>query len=179
MLDHQRVIGNFDYQRVEMRQKLPKQAEVQLLVNAVMPWAEAELKKNGRFVPAAAWLLPGASEPEFHPVEISEAPPMPSLSIEQQEAALTADIRRRWQIGELAAAVLVAPVLYGRSGSGERSQAVRLHVEARDGYCADILMPYRIRTRRGWRGGPPNRVHFSHPVAQESDSRFSDAPAPA
>jgi hypothetical protein len=177
MADRQKVIGNFDYQRVEMRQKLPKQAEVQLLVNAVMPWAEAELQKNGRFVPAAAWLLPGASEPEFHPVETSDAPP--ALSMEQQEAALTADIRRRWQIGEVAAAVVVAPVLYGRSGSGERSQAVRLHVEARDGYCADILMPYRIRTRRGWRGGPPNRVHFSHPVAQESDSRFSGSPAQA
>jgi hypothetical protein len=39
-------------------------------------------------------------------------------------------------------------------------------------------MPYRIRARRGWRGGPRNRVHFSHPVAQESDSRFSDSPAP-
>ena len=139
-----------------MRQKLPKQAEVQLLVNAVMPWAEAELQKSGRFIPAAAWLLPGASAPEFHPVEASGAPPMLS-SMEQQEAALTADIRRRWQCGELAAAVLVAPVLYGRSGSGERSQAVRLHVEARDGYCADILMPYRIRTRRG-RGGPPNQI---------------------
>jgi hypothetical protein len=157
-----------------MQQKLPKQAEVQLLVNAVMPWAEAELQKNGRFFPSAAWLLPGAPEPEFHPAETTDAPPM--LSMEQQEAALTADIRRRWQRGQLAAAVLVAPVLYGRSGSGERSQAVRLHVEARDGYCADILMPYRIRTRRGWRGGPPNRVHFSHPVAQESDSRFSDSP---
>ena len=99
-----------------MRQKLPKQAEVQLLVNAVMPWAEAELQKKGRFVPAAAWLLPGASEPEFHPVETSDAPP--ALSMEQQEATLTADIRRRWQIGEVAAAVVVAPVLYGRSGSG-------------------------------------------------------------
>jgi hypothetical protein len=170
MTDHQRVIGKFDYQRVKMREKLPKQAEVQLLVNAVMPWAEAELQKKGRFAPAAAWLLRGASAPEFHPVETSDAPPI--LSMEQQEAILMAEIRRRWQIGELAAAVLVAPVLYGRSGSGERSQAVRLHVEARDGYCADILMPYRIRTRRGWRGGPPNRVHFSHPVAQESDSRF-------
>jgi hypothetical protein len=175
MTDHQGVIGNFDYQRVEMRQKLPKQAEVQLLVNAVMPWAEAELQKNGRFGPIAARLSPGATEPEFQRVETLDA--QLTLSMEQQEAALTADIRRRWQIGELAAAVLVAPVLYGRSGSGERSQAVRLHVEARDGYCADILMPYRIRTRRGWRGGPPNRVHFSHPVAQESDSRFSGSPA--
>jgi hypothetical protein len=164
-----------------MRQKLPKQAEVQLLVNAVMPWAEAELQKRGRFYPAAAWLLPGASEPEFHPVEVSEATQMPSSvpSIVQLEASLTEEVRARWQRGELAAAVLVAPVFYGKSGSGERSPAVRLHVEARDGYCADILMPYRIRIRRGWRGGARNRVHFSHPVAQESDSRFSDSPAPA
>jgi len=160
-----------------MQQKLPKQANVQLLVNAVMPWAEAELQKSGRFCPAAAWLLPGASEPEFRPTEVSEA--MQEQSIEQQEAALAAELRVRWQQGELAAAILVTPVLYGRSGSGERSPAVRLHVEARDGYCADILMPYRIRVRRGWRGGPRNRVHFSHPVAQESDSRFNDSPAPA
>jgi hypothetical protein len=160
-----------------MRQKLPKQANVQLLVNMVMPWAEAELQKSGRFSPAAAWLSTGASEPEFHPGEASEATGRPS--IEEQEASLTVDLRSRWQRDELTAAILVAPVLYGRSGSGERSPAVRLHVEARDGYCADILMPYRIRVRRGWRGGTRNRVHFSHPVAQESDSRFSDSPAPA
>jgi hypothetical protein len=159
-----------------MREKLPKQANVQLLVNAVMPWAEAELQKSGRFPAAAAWLLLGASDPEFHPVEASDATGMPSIA--EQEASLTAELRARWQRGELAAAILVAPVLYGRTGSEERSQAVRLHVEARDGYCADILMPYRIRVRRGWRGGARNRVHFSHPVAQESDSRFSDSPAP-
>jgi hypothetical protein len=160
-----------------MQQKLPKQAEVQLLVNAVMPWAEAELQKSGRFSPAAAWLLPGASKPEFRAMEVSEA--AQGQSVQQQEAVLAVELRARWQQCELVAAILVTPVLYGRSGSGERSQAVRLHVEARDGYCADILMPYRIRTRRGWRGGPRNRVHFSHPVAQESDSRFSDSPAPA
>jgi hypothetical protein len=159
-----------------MQQKLPKQAEVQLLVNAVMPWAEAELQKSGRFSPAAAWLLPGASEPEFRPMDVSQA--ALGQSVQQQEAALAVELRARWQRGELAAAVLVAPVLYSRSGSGERSQAVRLHVEARGGYCVDILMPYRIRTRRGWRGDTRNRVHFSHPVAQESDSRFSDSPAP-
>jgi hypothetical protein len=160
-----------------MQQKLPKQANVQLLVNAVMPWAEAELQKSGRFCPAAAWLLPGASEPEFRAVDVSDA--TQEQSIEQQEAALAAKLRVRWQQGELAAVILVTPVLYGRSGSGERFPAVRLHAEARDGYCADILMPYRIHTRRGWRGGPRNRVHFSHPVAQESDSRFNDSPAPA
>ena len=160
-----------------MRQKLPKQAEVQLLVNTVMSWVEAELQKKGRIYVAAAWLVRGASEPEFRETEAPD--PLQARSVEREEAVLAAELSARWQRGELTAAILAAPVLYGRSGSGERSEAVRLHAEAADGYCADILMPYRIRAQRGWRGAPRNRVHFSHPVAQESDSRFSDSPAPA
>src|SRR5258708_5704416 len=98
-----------------MREKLPKQAEVQLLVNAVMPWAEAELQKKGRCDVAAAWLLPGASQPEFHAVDVSDE--MAAPSIEQQEAKLTEELRTRWQRDELGAAILVTPILYGRSGS--------------------------------------------------------------
>jgi hypothetical protein len=160
-----------------MGKKLPDQPEIQLLVNAVMPWAEAELRKNGRLPAAAAWLAAGTSEPEFRIISPSEIPPR--LSIQEQEAMLAIELTPRWQKGELAAAVLIAPVFYGRSGSGERSLAVRLHAETHDGYCADILMPYRIRA--GWRrrGISRNRVHFSHPVAQESDSRFSGSPASA
>jgi hypothetical protein len=176
-LDHQRVIGKFDYQRVEMRQKLPKQAKVQLLVNEVMGWAEAELQKNGQCSAAAAWLLPGASKPEFR--TIGHPTDAPALSIQQQEAMLVAELRPRWQRRELAAVILAAPVVYGRNGSAERSPAVRLHAETHDGYCADILMPYRIRSGWRWRGSARNRVHFSHPVAQESGSRFGDLPAPA
>ena len=177
MLNHQRVIGSFDYQRVEMRQKLPKQAEVQLLVNAVMHWVEAELKRNGHFHPAAAWLVRGAVKPELRKLDHPGGLDVPS--VQQQEAMLAAELRPRWQREELAAAILVTPVLYGRSGSQERSLAVRLHAEAHDGYCADILMPYRIRRTGRWRGPSGNRVHFSHPVAQESDSRFNDSPSPA
>ena len=160
-----------------MRQKLPKQANVQLLVNAIMPWAEAMLKNEGKICAASAWLARGASQPELHAFEPAEA--VPTASIQEQEAALAAELLPRWQAGQLAAALLLAPVLYGRTGSGERSEAVRLHVEARDGYCVDILMPYRIRARWQWRGGPRNRVHFSHPVAQDSNSRFDTLPAPA
>ena len=160
-----------------MGKKLPKPPQIQLLVNAAMPWAEAELRENGNLRAAAAWLATGASAPEFRTIVQSETPH--HLSIQEQEAMLTAQLRPRWQNGELAAAVLVAPVLYGRKGSAERSLAVRLHAETQDGYCADILMPYRVRTGWRWRGSSRNRVHFSHPVAQESDSRFSDSPASA
>jgi hypothetical protein len=160
-----------------MQQNLPNLALVQLLVNTVMGWAETQLQEAGRIPAAAAWLLRGDSEPKFRATESAEG--VPALSVAEREKLLAIELCGPWQRNELDAILLAAPVLYGRRGSGERSPAVRLHVEAREGYCADILMPYRIRT--GWRrrGTSRNRVHFSHPVAQESDSRFSESPAPA
>jgi MerR family transcriptional regulator, heat shock protein HspR len=159
-----------------MQQNLPNLAPVQLLVNTVMPWAEAQLQEAGRISAAAAWLLRGDAEPKFRAMESAEG--LPALSVAEQEKTLAIALRGPWQRDELDAILLAAPVLYGRTGSGERSPAVRLHVEAGEGYCADILMPYRIRN--GWRrhGISRNRVHFSHPVAQESDSRFNESPAP-
>lgn len=160
-----------------MQQNLPNLAQVQLLVNAVMGWAEAQLQEAGRIPAAAAWLSRGDPEPGFRAIESTEG--LPAFSVAEQEKMLAIEFSGPWQRKELDAILLAAPVLYGRSGSGERSLAVRLHVEASEGYCADILMPYRIRT--GWRrrGTARNRVHFSHPVAQESDSRFSESPGPA
>ncbi|HEX6497138.1 MAG TPA: hypothetical protein VF018_16725 [Acidobacteriaceae bacterium] len=159
-----------------MAPKLRTPPDLQLLVNTVMPWAEAQLQATGQIRAAAAWLSKGDPEPKFRSGE--SAAEVAGESVAQQEATLTAELRGPWERGEVSAILLAAPVLYGRSGYGERSPAVRLHVEAPDGYCADILMPYRIRT--GWRrgGSTRNRVHFTHPVAQESDSRFSELPAP-
>jgi hypothetical protein len=139
---------------------------VQLLVNTVMSWAETQLKTQGRVPAAAAWLPRDSSEPGFRTLEGLAA----EASIARQEDLLAAELQAPWRRNELAAILLAAPVLYGRKGSTERTQAVRLHVEAAAGYCADILMPYRIRAAGRWRSGPRNRVHFSHPVAQESDS---------
>lgn len=158
-----------------MRPKLHVSPDLQLLVNTVMQWAEARLQETGQIPAAAAWLSSGNRAPEFR---TGEAADDPAESVAQQEAMLVSDLQGAWKRGETAAILLAAPVLYGRSGSGERSLAVRLHVEARDGYCADILMPYRIRPGSRWRGCARNRVHFTHPVAQESDSWFSDSPAP-
>lgn len=153
-----------------MSPKLHTPPDLQLLVNTVMPWAERQLRDTGRIPAAAAWLLREDPEPKFRTADLNQD------SVARQEAMLVIDLQGPWQRHELTAVLLAAPVLYGRGASGERSPAVRLHVEARDGYCADILMPYRIRA--GWRGSTRNRVHFTHPVAQESDSRFSSSPAP-
>lgn len=165
--DHQTVIAVSSYRRVAMGQKLHTAPDVQLLLNTIMSWAETELRSRGHIPALAAWLPLGAVEAVLRPSEAV------GCSIQGQEEALSEELRQHWQRGGISAAALVAPVLYGKAGSGERSQAVRLHIEDRQGYCADLLMPYRIRITGRWRGTSTNRVHFSHPVAQESDSRFS------
>ena len=158
--------------------KLHTPPEVQLLVNRVMSWADAELKAKGHIPAAAAWLSCNSSQPEFRTL-----PAPGDLSVARQERLLAADLEGPCLRGELVVILLAAPVLYGRRGpgrgSGEKSEAVRLHVEAANDYCVDILMPYRIRAASRWSGGSANRVHFSHPVAQESDSRFAGAAAVA
>jgi hypothetical protein len=159
-----------------MHPKLHLSPDLQLLVNTMMRWAEEQLEQTGRIPAAAAWLERGVTGPKFRTGELAEG--LAGQSIAQQEAMLVAGLRGPWQRRELAGVLLAAPVFYSRSGSGERSQAVRLHVEAEGGYCADILMPYRVRPGWRWHGTNRNRVHFTHPVAQESDSRFSGSPAP-
>lgn len=153
--------------------KLHAPPEVQLLVNMVMSWAEGHLKTEGCIPAAAAWLPRNSLEPGFRTVV--EAETGAELSIAEQANQLARALETPWRRNELSAILLAAPVLYGRKGSTERTEAVRLHVEAQSGeavetYCADILMPYRIRAAGRWRKGPRNRVHFSHPVVQESDS---------
>jgi hypothetical protein len=130
-----------------------------------MSWAEDQLKTMGRIPAAAAWLPRDTLRPEFRTLQAGE-----DLSLEEQETRLAAELKGPWQRHELAAILLAAPVLYGRQGSSERSEAVRLHVEAAPGFCVDILMPYRIRAASRWHRNSQNRVHFTHPVAQESDS---------
>jgi hypothetical protein len=152
--------------------KLHTPPEVQLLVNTAMSWAEKKLRAEGRIPAAAAWLPYNTSDPGFRVLEGAD-----SLSIARQESLLVEELQTLWRQSEVSAMLLAAPVLYGRKGSTERSEAVRLHVEAA-GFCVDILMPYRIRAASRWRGSAQNRVHFSHPVAQESDPRFRSVAAP-
>jgi hypothetical protein len=150
------------------------ESDIQLLVNTVMSWAEAELKNHGHIPALAAW-LPEAEEdrqrPQMCPAERIDD------TLQSQEAALAEDLKARWRDGQMTAAALVAPVVFHKAGSAERSEAVRLHIEALGGYCADILMPYRVRPASAWRRKQQNRVHFSHPVAQESISRLGEPPA--
>ena len=143
--------------------KLHAPPEVQLLVNKVMSWAEEQLKAEGRLPAAAAWLPRDNSEPGFRTLDGSA----PEASIAQRRAC-GAELQAPWRRNELAAILLAAPVLYGRKGSAERTQAVRLHVEAggrtreTTGEAARLLADtvcragYRAAGR--WHSGPRNHV---------------------
>ncbi len=126
--------------------KLHAPPEVQLLVNRVMAWAEEQLKSGGRVPAAAAWLPRDSSEPGFRSLDGVAA----EASIAQQESLLAADLQAPWRRNELAAILLAAPVLYGRKGSTERTQAVRLHVETTRGGSLRLLCrhPYAIPDTR-------------------------------
>jgi hypothetical protein len=161
-------------------------SDVQLLVNTVMSWAEAELKMHGGIPALAAWLPTVEDDLRDPEVRTQARPQVRSAerphetvqeTIQAQEAGLAEDLKARWRDGEVSVAALVAPVLFGKAGTAERSEAVRLHIEARSGYCADILMPYRVRPPFGRRRDRQNRVHFRHPVAQESLPRLGEPSA--
>ncbi|MCU1313338.1 MAG: hypothetical protein JWM54_1095 [Acidobacteriaceae bacterium] len=138
-----------------------------------MTWAEGELKEHGHLPARAVWLPP--AEDDLHVPQPCFAEPVED-TIQAQEAELTEGLKARWRDGRVTAAAMVAPVLFGKAGTAERTEAVRLHIEALSGYCADILMPYRVRPAPRWRRKQQNRVHFSHPVAQESIPRLCGPP---
>jgi hypothetical protein len=141
-------------------------AEAQTLMNTLMDEAQARLKAEGGFPPFAAWL--GAEDaPSL--LRRDEEAGMPAREIVER---LTGDLRSKADNGGVRVAALAADVRFGKAGSGDLENAVRLHIEHQDGYCADIFVPYKIRNSWRPRPGAQNRVHFSHPVAQESERRF-------
>jgi hypothetical protein len=166
--------------------------DAQVLMNFLMDEAQRRLKAQGGFQPFAAAmaaegtlsLLAGEHPAETPARVIAERLTAQLRSL--MEAGIESATQAGCKAGGMRAAGLAADVSFGKQNSGERSDAVRLHIEHRDGYCADIFVPYKIRTSRrnpdalhrnaqngdAQNRDAQNRVRFSHPVAQESDRRF-------
>jgi hypothetical protein len=134
-------------------------------MNTLMDEAQTQLKAEGGFPPFGAWLA--EDTPSLLRSDADAG--VPARDIVER---LTADLRSKAGEVGVRAAATAADVRFGKMGSGELANAVRLHIEHQDGYCADIFVPYKIRNSWRPRPGAQSRVHFSHPVAQESDRRF-------
>jgi hypothetical protein len=180
-------------------------SDAQVLMNFLMNEAQGRLKAQGGFQPFAAAMaeqgtlsLLAGEHPAETPARVMAerlTAQLRSLIESGMETGIEARIEIRIKTGSEAggmrAAGLAADVSFGKQNSGERADAVRLHIEHRNGYCADIFVPYKIRTSRrnpdalnrdsqnrdaqnrdAQNRDAQNRVRFSHPVAQESDRRF-------
>ena len=140
-------------------------SEAQMLMNFLMDEAQGRLRTRGGFQPFGASIAEDGT-PSFLAAE--EPAEIPARAIAER---LTAQMRGMSETGAMRAAGLAADVRFGKQDTGELTDAVRLHIEHRDGYCADIFVPYKIRSSRR-RPEANKQVRFSHPVAQESDRRF-------
>jgi len=157
-------------------------ADAQVLMNFLMDEAQARLKAQGGFQPFAASMPdegPLSLLAGEHPAETPARVMGERLTAQLRslvEAGIEGGLEAGSQTGSMRAAGLAADVSFGKRTSGERADAVRLHIEHRDGYCADIFVPYKIRNSRRRpdvrNRDAQNRVRFRHPVAQESDRRF-------
>jgi hypothetical protein len=162
-------------------------ADAQVLMNFLMDEAQARLKAQGGFQPFAAAmpdegplsLLAGEHPAETPARVMAERLTAQLRSLVEagiESGRIEAQPEAGSQAGSMRAAGLAADVSFGKRTSGERADAVRLHIEHRDGYCADIFVPYKIRNSRpkpnSQNRDAQNRVRFNHPVAQESDRRF-------
>jgi hypothetical protein len=166
-------------------------ADAQVLMNFLMDEAQARLKAQGGFQPFAASMpdegplsLLAGEHPAETPARVmaerltAQLRSLVEAGIESgiESGRIEAQPEAGSQTGSMRAAGLAADVSFGKRTSGERADAVRLHIEHRDGYCADIFVPYKIRNSRRRpdvrNRDAQNRVRFRHPVAQESDRRF-------
>jgi hypothetical protein len=163
-------------------------SDAQVLMNFLMNEAQGRLKAQGGFQPFAAAMAEQGTLSLVageHPAE-TPARVMAERLTAQLRSLIESGMEAGSEAGGMRAAGLAADVSFGKQNSGERADAVRLHIEHRNGYCADIFVPYKIRTSRrnpdalnrdsqnrdAQNRDAQNRVRFSHPVAQESDRRF-------
>ena len=109
------------------------------LLNTLLPFAKQTLGEHGEFYPFGAWMCNdgrvvdvGAKDPE------TDYPRSQRL-IE----LLTEAFRQRAHAGEIRAAGACFDVLIQPPKEQQKSDAIQLALEHRDGEAADVFLPYR------------------------------------
>jgi len=108
----------------------PKQ-EAELLIDGLRPLAEQLLCDRGAFSPYGGLLRVDGSI-----VHVSEA----SATM----ATLRRQLRARVESGEARAAAIILDASVTPPGAGYESRAIRVRVQHRDSYCAEMFFPYRL-----------------------------------
>jgi hypothetical protein len=138
--------------------------DAQALLKTIMPAAQASLEEREGFVPIAALVaLDGTVRVVSRGLQ--EMPTKESVDMLREQ------LRNEVKDGAVRSAALAADVMIWRSKDGdEASNAVSIHVEHQNGYCVDLLVPYKVRKGMMSRLRRKPQVMFRKMIAQESEA---------
>lgn len=142
------------------------EADMKLLLQEIMPVTQEGLQKQMGFSPLAALVERDGT------VRRIESPPTEAPA---KEAAglLRERLRHEVEIGAVRSAAIAADVMIWRKKDGDEvSNAVSIHVEHQDGYCVDLLIPYKVRKGLLSKITSKPHVMFRKMIAQESQPVF-------
>ncbi len=117
-----------------------REAECENLLNAVLPFAEQMLKKEGEFYPFGAVLKVEGEIAYLAGYDGREQPPSQDI-IHLLKTALVQGASS----GQYEATVLVYGVKAKLPDSGQMSDAIAMSINHRAGYSVIIVLPYQLR----------------------------------
>ena len=112
--------------------------DAELLVNAVLPFAEQMLRQYGEFYPYGGYTTPKGEIVEVGAEKKGEDYPRSKELLITLRESLRSIARAK----KCRAAAIVFNVAITIPGSNQKTDAIQVFVDHRDGYSADIFYPY-------------------------------------
>jgi len=135
-------------------------AEVELLMNEMVPFAKQMLVEYGEFIPFGCF-----SNRDGTIVHVGGQGTGEELSNQDIAALLEADFRESARREEIRASALVCDVKLRNAADGSSSDAIQINLDHVDGYSAEVFYPYQLNAECG-------NVVFDSIVAQEGHYRI-------
>jgi hypothetical protein len=119
---------------------LDAKRDAERLVDAILPFAEKMLKQYGEFYPYGGYTTPEGKTIDVGAKEHGEDYPRSKDLLRILRESLQAMART----DKCRAAAIVSNVSVVIPGSNQKSDAIQISVDHRDGYSADIFYPYQL-----------------------------------
>lgn len=137
--------------------KTPKE-EAELLLGAVLPFAEQQLQKYGEFFPFSAMLVNG--EIQMLTTYDGDEHPESQKVIDDTEQMLT----RRAKNGECEATALVYTAFIRNPETGKKEDAVCVNLDHKDDYTVTVVYTYLLDEK--------SNVQFFAPTAMKGEGKI-------
>lgn len=135
-------------------------AQTEMLMNELLPFAEKMLDEHGGFHPFGGYLNLSAEV-----VHVGVQPGTANASAKEKEAMLVASFKRLAEQGAAIAFAITTDVTLPY-GDGSKGDAIKLFLEHREGYCAEVFFRYEKKA--------DGRVEITDTIAQKGDPVFFD-----